>query len=230
MSTSVSIQTIGGGLDLHTLAVGAGYLGATLGVLMVAPQIARTLRDRARPGVSAMSWSLTALSCLTWLLYGIRAGEPPQIPGNVFMVSGAAFVVLSVPSRLSVPARAVRLALPAAILVTLAFVIPAAALGFVAFGIGLVSALPQLITSLAGRERAEAESGVSVLSWLLRAASQVSWLIYAIALHDLVVTISATFILASALLLVLIELSRRSSTSAANALAQGRIENVEACV
>jgi uncharacterized protein with PQ loop repeat len=215
MSSSVSIQTI-------------GYLGATLGVLMVAPQIARTLRDRARPGVSALSWSLTALSCLTWLLYGIRAGEPPQIPGNVFMVTGSAFVVLSVPSALSVTARGARLALLAGILIALAVLIPPAALGFVAFGIGLVSAVPQLITSIAGRQRTD--SGVSVLSWLLRAASQVAWLIYALALHDVVVTISATFILASALVLVLIELSRRSTGSAASALAQGRVENVEACV
>jgi uncharacterized protein with PQ loop repeat len=215
MSTSVSIQTL-------------GYLGATLGVLMVAPQIARTLRDRARPGVSAMSWSLTALSCLTWLLYGIRAGEPPQIAGNVFMVTGSVFVVLSIPSPLTVRARALRIAGPVAVLIGLAVLIPADALGFVAFGIGLVSALPQLVRSLAGR--AGTESGVSVLSWLLRAASQVAWLIYAIALHDVVVTISASFILASALVLVLIESARRPGASAAGALAQGRVENVEACV
>jgi len=215
MSTSVSIQTL-------------GYLGATLGVLMVAPQIARTLRDRARPGVSAMSWSLTGLSCLTWLLYGIRADEPPQIPGNIFMVTGAIFVVLAIPSPLTVRSRALRFGLPAAALIGLAFVLPPAALGFVAFGIGLVSALPQLARSLAGR--AGAESGVSVLSWLLRAASQVAWLSYALALHDVVVTISASFILASALVLVLIESSRRSAPSTAGTLAQGRVENVEACI
>ena len=52
MSTSVSIQTVAAGGDVHALALGSAYLGAALGVLMVAPQIARTLRDRGLPGVS----------------------------------------------------------------------------------------------------------------------------------------------------------------------------------
>ena len=85
-------------MDLRTFAEGLGYFGSVLGVAMVVPQIVRTYRNRTLPGVSAMSWALTSISCFTWLLYGIRAAEPPQIPGNVLLVSGAVVVVLSVPS------------------------------------------------------------------------------------------------------------------------------------
>jgi uncharacterized protein with PQ loop repeat len=208
VALSVSIQNIAGGSpDLHDLAVGAGYLGAALGVLMVLPQIARTFQNRARLGVSPMSWALTALSCLTWMLYGVRADEAPQIPGNILMVTGAAVIVLAVPAATSVRMRAVRLALPALAIIGLAIILPPAAIGFLAFGIGLVSALPQTVRSLrSGREEG---SGVSVLAWLLRAASQVSWLIYAVVLHDVVVTISAAFILTSSLALVASELRNR---------------------
>jgi uncharacterized protein with PQ loop repeat len=92
-------------VDLHTYAVATGYLGAALGVAMVVPQIARTLRDRTVPGVSALSWALTALACTSWLLYGVRAGELPQIPGNILLVSGSVVVALLVPSRVSVAGR-----------------------------------------------------------------------------------------------------------------------------
>ena len=125
MATSVSIQTVAGsGLDLHALAVAAGYLGAALGVLMVLPQIARTLKNRSLPGVSAMSWALTALSCGTWMLYGLRAHEFPQVPGNILMVTGSVVVVLAVPSATSIRTRAIGLAAPAAVIGGLATVLP----------------------------------------------------------------------------------------------------------
>ncbi len=184
---------------------------------MVVPQIVRTFRNRAVPGVSAMSWALTALSCMTWMLYGIRAHEIPQIPGNVLIISGAVVIVLAVPSAISAPGRALRLSVPALAIVGLATVLPPASIGFLAFGIGLVSALPQTVESLT-RPR-QATSAVSVPAWLLRGASQVAWLVYALVLHDLTITISATFILASSLLLVASERRRRPALSPAAALA-----------
>jgi len=141
------------------------------------------------------------------MLYGFRADEVPQIPGNILLVSGAVVIVLAVPSAISSWLRGAGLALAAATLVLLAFVLPPTALGFLGFGIGLVSAVPQTIESLT-RPYDEA-SAVSIPAWALRAASQVSWLTYAIARGDLTVTISATFILASALLLVATERRRR---------------------
>ena len=195
-------------LDAHSLAVGSGYLGAALGVGMVAPQILRIRRNPTMPGVSVLSWSLTALSCLTWLLYGVRGGVLPQIPGNVIIVSGAVVVALSAPSAIEVGSRAIALGLPAAGLVAAATVLPPQAIAYVAFGIGLLAALPQTLTSFA---RADAdESAVSIPAWLMRAGSQAAWLLYAVLLGDVAVAVAASVTLASALLLLAIE-TRRSA-------------------
>ncbi|MCW2528065.1 MAG: hypothetical protein JWM76_2925 [Pseudonocardiales bacterium] len=194
MSASVSIQYV-------------GYLGATIGVCMVIPQIARTYRNRALGGVSVLSWALSGLSSFTWLLYGVRAAETPQIPGNVLTVSGAMVIALAVPSPVGRSRRAVAIALPAAVLIALAATTPPTALGFVAFGIGIVSMLPQTLRSL--RSTGDEVSAVSVLTWILFGVSQACWLIYALVVHDLVVTISACWIMASALAIVSSELRQR---------------------
>jgi uncharacterized protein with PQ loop repeat len=162
---------------------------------MVIPQIARTYRHRALGGVSVLSWALSGLSSFTWLLYGIRAAELPQIPGNVLTVSGAVVIALAVPAPVGRSLRGVGIGLPALVLVALATVLPPTALGFLAFSLGIVSMLPQTVRSL--RRRAGEVSAVSVPTWVLFGLSQACWLIYALAVHDLVVTISACWILAS---------------------------------
>jgi uncharacterized protein with PQ loop repeat len=192
----VSIQSIADSGLASGVGGAAGYLGAALGVAMVLPQIARTYRDRALVGVSALTWALTALSCLTWLLYGVRAEEVPQIPGNVLTVAGAVVIVLAVPSSISRGARAARLVLAAAALIALAAVLAPTVLGFVAFGIGMVSALPQIARSLLGSGGA----AVSIPTWLLYGAAQVCWLTYALIHHDAVVTVSAVFLIISSVL------------------------------
>ena len=171
------------------LAQLAGYLGSVLGVGMVLPQITRTLRDRALPGVSAVSWSLTAVACTTWLLYGVRARELPQIPGNVLLVSGAVLVTLLVPSRVPSRTRAVRLLLAGLAVAMVALWAPTTAVGLLAFGIGLFS--------------------LSISAWLMRCGSQSLWLWYAVVLHDVPVTISATVTLSSAIVILAVEARRR---------------------
>ena len=191
---------------MHSLAVGSGYLGAALGVGMVVPQILRIRRNPAMPGVSVLSWSLTSLSCLTWLLYGVRGGVLPQIPGNVLIVSGAVLVALSAPSAIGTAVRAIALGAPAACLGVAATVLPPQAIAYLAFGIGLLAALPQTVTSFA---RASAhESAVSIPAWLMRAGSQAAWLLYAVLLGDVAVAVAASVTLASALLLLAIETRR----------------------
>jgi uncharacterized protein with PQ loop repeat len=235
VSLSVSIQnSVGSGIDRHALALPVGYLGAALGVAMVVPQIVRTLRNPALPGVSATSWGLSALASLTWLLYGVRADEVPQIPGNLLMVIGSALIVLAVPSALGVPARVVRLGLPALALIGLAAFVPPSLIGLAAFAIGIVAASPQLVKSLTGER--SAVSAVSVPAWVLRGASQVTWLAYALILHDVVVTVSATFGLVSSAVLVISEIQRRPAvvTDAGglglDALSDRRVQRVEAGV
>jgi uncharacterized protein with PQ loop repeat len=194
-------------MQLDTIAVATGYLGSALGVAMVVPQVLRTLRNRQLPGVSALSWALTAIACATWLLYGIRTAEIPQIPGNVLLVSGAVAVVLLVPSRTTPVVRALGLTAAATLIGLLAVVAPPAVIGGVGGGIGVVSGLPQLIRSL---RRTAAVSAVSPLTWALRVASQAAWLGYGLMLHDLVVVFSASFLLTNALLVLLLETTRRS--------------------
>jgi len=193
-------------MELRHFAEGLGYLGSALGVAMVVPQIVRTYRNRTLPGVSAMSWALTAISCLTWLLYGVRTAEVPQIPGNVLLVSGAVVVVLAVPSARSVGYRATALLAAASSVTVIAFLVPSSAIGGLGFAIGLVSGLPQLLVSLSRRS---GESAVSLLTWGLRVACQASWLMYAILIGDMVVTVSAAFLGACAALVLGAELVRR---------------------
>ena len=204
-------------LSLHHLGEALGYLGATLGVIMVVPQIVRTLRDRAMPGVSALSWALTALACATWMLYGFRADEIPQIPGNVLMISGAVLIVLAVPSAASVALRATGLAAAALTIAALAVVLPATGLALVGFSIAVVSTLPQLVKSLGRRGDA---SAVSKSAWLLRAVSQVAWLVYGIVLDDVMVIVSASFLLTSALALLAVELRGSAVVVPAPAVAE----------
>ena len=194
MAVTVSIQDI-------------GYLGAALGVCMVIPQIVRTFRDRALGGVSVLSWALNGMSCLTWLLYGVTTSEMPQIPGNVFSVSGAVVIALAVPSPTSRSRRGLVIGSAALGLVVLAAVLPPTALGFVAFALGIVSMLPQTVRSL--RRAAGEVSGVSVPTWVLFCVSQACWLVYAMGVHDVVVTVSASWIIASSFAISTSELRQR---------------------
>ena len=111
------------------------------------------------------------------------------------------------PSVTSAPVRAARLAGAAALIGALATAAPPPLIGAVAFAIGLVASVPQMAKSL-GRSDVN-DSAVSLLAWLLRVASQSCWLVYAVVLHDLTVTVSAAFLLSSALVVIAGELSRR---------------------
>ena len=190
------------------LAVALAYTGAALGVAMVVPQIVRILRRPALGGVSPLSWSLSALACLSWLTYGARTHTIPQVPGNVLLVCGAVAIVLLVPSAVGRRQRALRLGLAAALIVSAAFAMPARSVGYLAFGIGLVSAWPQVCESVIGW-RAGGQSGVSITTWGIKVCSQCCWLAYALATGDVPVLFSATAALATAVTLVALESSRR---------------------
>jgi uncharacterized protein with PQ loop repeat len=102
--------------------------------------------------------------------------------------------------------RAATLLAAAVLLIALAGVLPPAVIGAIGFGVGLVSGLPQLVVSLRRRRGASANS---LLTWVLRIVSQACWLAYAVAVGDAVVTVSASFLGASAALVVAAELLRR---------------------
>ena len=148
------------------------------------------------------------------MLYGFRARELPQIPGNVLLVTGAVLVVLAVPSKIPARARAALLVAGAAGLITLALALPPALIGMVGLAIGLVSGVPQLLVSLrrrsaSGSDDRSYDSAVSVLAWWLRVACQTCWLIYALMLGDDVVAVSAAVLLTTAALVLAVESSAR---------------------
>jgi uncharacterized protein with PQ loop repeat len=201
-------------VNLHDLGLGLAYFGASLGVAMIVPQLVRTMRNRALGGVSPTSWALTTIACLSWLMYGVRAHEAPQIPGNIIMVAGTALIVVVVPARMRGAVRGLLLAGVAVTVVSLALVLPPAFSAYLGFAVGVTSSLPQMVSSIQRASRGD-ESAVSVPTWMLRAASQVSWFLYAAIIGDVAVMISATFIFASVVAVIGAELRHR-------ALARGR--------
>jgi uncharacterized protein with PQ loop repeat len=199
-------------VSTHAIMFGFGYLGAALGVVMVVPQIARIVRHPWLPGVSPVTWILLTLGCLMWLTYGVRTDAAPQIPGNVLLIAGAVTIVVLLPSDHSRARRLVPLAVAAAGLSTVAFLIPARDVGYLAFAIGLSSSWPQLFDSIQ-TWRAGRTSGVSVSSWTLRIASQVAWLTYALGTSDQPVLVGACVTLSTATLLVVLESTARASAT-----------------
>ena len=200
-------------LSAHDAAVCLAYLGATLGVAMVVPQIVRTVRHPDLAGVSPASWGLTALGCLSWLTYGVRTATVPQIPGNVLLVSGAVTIALLVPSPMPRSRRALVLAAAAVGIVAAAFAIPSTSVGYLAVSVGLVSAWPQVFDSVAGWRAGDGMSGVSITTWSIKVVSQTCWLVYAVVTMQTPVVISATVALTTALALVTVESSRRLTAS-----------------
>jgi uncharacterized protein with PQ loop repeat len=176
-------------VDAHSLILPLAYLGATLGVGMVLPQLLRTIRHPELAGVSALSWGLTSIACLAWLAYGVRSSSMPQIPGNVLLFSGAVAVVLLAPSPASRTRRALTLAAAGSTVVTLALFLPAQTIGYLAFSISLFSAWPQLFESF-GNWRSGTESGLSLTTWSVKFASSCCWLAYALLATDLPVLVA----------------------------------------
>lgn len=198
-----------GQVTAHNEALALGYLGSLLGVIMVIPQIVRILRHPQLRGVSTLSWALSALACLAWLTYGVRTNSPPQVPGNVLLISGAIAVALLAADNRPRRARAAALGTAAAAVVAVSWLIPAHLVGYVGFSIGLCSTWPQLYDSL-GNWRAHANSGVAVSTWVVRLGSQLCWLGYAIRSTDVPVFVSACVSLTLAAILVALETAARA--------------------
>ncbi|MBK9738839.1 MAG: hypothetical protein IPO93_04900 [Actinobacteria bacterium] len=199
-------------MNLHSLALPLAYVGALLSVAMVLPQLTRTIRHPHLPGVSALSWALTAVGCLGWLLYGLRISSVPQIPGNVLLISGAVAVVILVPSVVSRSRRALGLAAAAGLLLLVNTVVPAQTVGYVAFAISMVSAWPQLFESY-GNWRTGGESGLSLTTWSVKIASTSSWLAYGILAADLPVLVACSVGLVTTLAIIGMETSARYSVA-----------------
>lgn len=197
-------------MDIQSLATPLAYTGAALGVTVVIPQLVRTIRHPGMPGVSITSWSLTALGGLTWLLYGVRADLPPQIPGNVLIAAGAVAVVLLVPSTWSTPQRAVLMAAFGVSIIGVSTTLSPQLVGYLGFAITTFSGWPQLVDSYANW-RAKRDSAVSLTTWSLCVATAVTWLAYAAIASDIPVLLAAVFGFSAAAAIFCMEASARQA-------------------
>jgi uncharacterized protein with PQ loop repeat len=167
---------------------------------MVVPQLIRTMRHGRLGGVSAMSWLITAAACFTWLLYGVKGQVWPQIPGNALIVPGAAAIVLTTPARMTVLQRIGMLAAAAGILILTTVLLRPDQLGYLAFGISLVSATPQTVTSVL-RHRA-GRSAVSIPAWAMRGGAQLFWVTYGLAMHNDPIVVAGVVTMVSAAVVI----------------------------
>jgi len=193
----------------HTLALTIAYVASVFGVSAVVPQILRTLRHPHMAGVAPLSYAVSILACTGFMIYGLRADVIPQIPGNVLLVTGSIAIVLLVPSHLSRSRRALMLAAAMTVVALVAFRVPVETAGFLAFGISLFSAWPQVLTTLRGSREA---AGVSLTTFTLRLAAGLGWLAYAVIAHDVPVIFSAGVMTGTTLLVLAVESSRRTES------------------
>jgi uncharacterized protein with PQ loop repeat len=201
-------------MDIHTLALSLAYLGSAIGVVMVMPQILRIVANPHLAGVSAWTWALTSVSCSLWLTYGLRSGSMPQIPGNVLLITGAAAIVLLVPSAWSRSRRALALGGTGIALALASTQLSPQDVGFLAFGIGLFGMWPQVYETVWVR-RGLGASAISLTSIGLKIASQVSWLTFAVLTTDLPVAVAGVMSLTTNGLVASVELGRRRAADSA---------------
>jgi uncharacterized protein with PQ loop repeat len=199
-------------VDLHSFALLLAYLGSAVGVLMVAPQIVRTVKHPHLGGVSPWSWAITVVACTLWLTYGLRAGSMPQVPGNVFLISGAVAIVLLVPAEWSRARRAWSLLGVTATLVLFSTYLSPEQVGFFAFGIGLFAVWPQLFETVWLR-RGMGPSALSMSSQVLKVVGQVLWLTYAVIAIDAPVIVAAVVALSTNAVIAVVEAGRRRAAA-----------------
>ena len=195
-------------MDLLVLAQVLAYIASAIGVVMVAPQIARIVRHPAMGGVSPWTWAITSVSCSLWLTYGLRSGSMPQVPGNVLLISGAVAIVLLVPAAWSRRRRALGLAAVAAVLIAVSTRLTPEQVGFFALAIGLTGMWPQVYETVWLR-RGMGPSAISMTSQVLKLVSQSLWMTFALITIDVPVIVAATMTLSTNLVVTLVEAARR---------------------
>jgi uncharacterized protein with PQ loop repeat len=195
-------------VDVLVLAQVLAYVASAIGVVMVAPQIARIVKNPTLGGVSPWTWAITSVSCSLWLTYGLRSGSMPQVPGNVLLISGAVAIVLLVPAAWSWRRRALGLAAVAAALILVSTRLSPEEVGFFALAIGLTGMWPQVYETVWLR-RGMGPSAISMTSQVLKLVSQSLWMTFALITIDVPVIVAATMTLSTNLVVTVVEFARR---------------------
>lgn len=191
-----------------------GLAAAVLMTSMSLPQIARILRDHSAAGVSLLTWCIFAASGTSWLAYGILLRAPAVIIGNITFLATVLPVVMLLLMRQRGWATAAAIAVPllsAVLAGSLLVALPSAVAG--AFGVlwGVLSTVPQLVTSV-GNARAGRRSEVSLATLALLICGQGLWLSYGLARSDPPLILVNVVAVSVTLALILVETrSRRTA-------------------
>jgi uncharacterized protein with PQ loop repeat len=186
-----------------------GYIAALLGAATAFTQIAHSLRTRSVAGVSFAWWVASWVDTVLWLSYGVVTKSGQQIVGNVpWALMGVVTAVLFVRSG----------RYPWHVPVVIALTSGVLAAGLVSWWpmavgvVGLVFALAQAPAQLRAALMSDDLSGVSVPSWVLRCVTGLCWLTFGVGTGDtpVVVTSAARLLLNVAVVVVLVQVLRRS--------------------
>lgn len=154
-----------------------GLFAAGVGTGCAIPQVVRLARSAHAHGLSFPSTVLSAVSSMTWLLYGLLLSDTAQVVANVLGLGMAvATVALIVRRRSEVRLRWVFAAVAgwAALLAVTASVGGPSALGVAATGVSLVTRWPQVVQVLRGGPLA----ALSPASLALSLVASGSWGVY----------------------------------------------------
>jgi len=189
-----------------------GFAGSTLGAVMVVPQVLRAARSTGPSGISINTWTMVAVACSAWILYGVWCRQWPQLLALVTLAGALAIIVIvSARNRVRVAPRLALLGVAVGGLVGLTVIAGPAATGIAASAVGVFAALPQLVACLkaaADRSAAGSRSSVSSATWLVYGLSQVFWLAFGIGVGDLIVIGYSVIVLALATGIVTAQRSR----------------------
>jgi uncharacterized protein with PQ loop repeat len=186
---------------------GLGALAGGLGIASQWPQVWRLWRGHQYAGLSTLSCVLNLLTPLGWTAYGIARGSGVQIITNGTAAVGAAGIVagLVVHARPRLSAWLPALIAGLAIIVCTGVFAGAAPLGWLASGVTLSMALPQVVLLIRGRRRRQLDvRGVSRHRWVLSGLCNVFWFAYSIFVADRTIGFtSGVMLLSSVAVLVL---------------------------
>lgn len=188
-----------------------GLAAAALMTSMSLPQIARILRDHSAAGVSLLTWCIFAASGTSWLAYGILLQAPAVIIGNIAFLATVMPVVILLLMRQRGWATPVAIAVPllfGVLALTALVSLPSAVSGALGVLWGVLSTVPQLVTSIRGA-RSGHRSEVSLATLGLLICGQGLWLSYGLARSDPPLILTNVVAVSVTLCLIVVESRRR---------------------
>lgn len=185
-----------------------GVLGAILSSAMVLPQAVRAVR-RGTAGVSPHTYQLFATVGLVWMAYGILRELWLFAIGNAVLGASAVVVLLALRRDGTRFVDLVNIVVPLGVFSAAIGYWSELALGWLAGGIAISLRFPQL---RAIRKTTDIY-GVSVNTWVVALAANITWFIYAAVNEDFLLIVITTLNSATSLSLILAVMTHRARVS-----------------